>query len=196
MSFTELLELNSTSLNSVLGAHTAELTSGPDDNGKNLPFAMETQKREEWCWAAVSVSVARFYDNATEWRQCSLVSEELGVATCCENVAPQECNQPWYLENGLDRVGHFSQKIDASVSFADLMQEIDQERPVGCWVRWPDGTGHFVVVNGYAQDFSVAPTAEYVSIRDPRYGNADYPYLKFLTAYRKVGTWSLSYLTH
>jgi hypothetical protein len=163
--------------------------------GGALPFKMETQKSEEWCWAAVSVSVARFYDSASAWSQCSLVNAEFGLETCCSNGNGEGCNQPWYLENGLDRVGHLSSKVDSSLSFDDLSQEIDKNSPVGCWIAWPDGTGHFVVLDGYSQDFSVVPAAEYVSVRDPKYGNSDYPYLKFLVSYRKFGNWSLSYLT-
>jgi len=171
------------------------LGAAPEGTGKTLPFTMEMQRSEEWCWAAVAVSVARFYDSGSTWSQCSLVNAEFVVETCCSNGSAEECNQPWYLENGLTRAGHFSEKVDATLSLDDLCQEIDNDRPVGCWIAWPDGTGHFVILNGYARNFSTEPATEYISVRDPKYGNSDYLYLKFLVSYRKSGSWSLSYLT-
>jgi papain like cysteine protease AvrRpt2 len=165
-------------------------------SGKLLPFTMETQKREEWCWAAVSVSVARFYEQGSLWRQCSLVNEELGGGNCCQNPIPAECNQPWYLERGLERVLHLADHVQTPLSFDSVADEIDAERPVGCWIRWPDGTGHFVVLNGYSRDFASAPTKEYVSVRDSKYPSADYLFSKFQNSYRTHGTWRFSYLTH
>jgi hypothetical protein len=155
---------------------------------------MQTQTREEWCWAAVSVSVSRFYEAQSPWTQCRLVNSELGLTNCCSG-ASAACNQPWYLEFGLQRVKHLAVKLGSSVSFADVGSELEARRPLACWIRWPDGTGHFVVLNGYATDFGATPPAQWVSVQDPRYGHSDYPYLKFLTSYRKVGTWVFSYFT-
>lgn len=163
--------------------------------GRTVPFSMQPQKREEWCWAAVSVSVSRFYDAQSPWSQCRLVNAELQLTNCCSNGGTGACNQPWYLEYGLERVGNLSGKSEASLPFDEVGGELDGGRPLGCWIRWPDGTGHFVVLNGYATDFGATPPAEWVSVEDPRYGHSDYPYLKFLVSYRKVGSWTFSYFT-
>lgn len=168
----------------------AELTGA----GTTVPFPMQPQKREEWCWAAVSVSVLRFYEAQSTLSQCQLVNDELGLDNCCSG-ASDECNQPWYLEFGLERVGHLASKLESSASFEDVGGELDGRRPLGCWIQWPDGTGHFVVLNGYATDFGATPPAQWVSVQDPKYGHSDYPYLNFLVSYRKVGTWSFSYFT-
>jgi hypothetical protein len=85
--------------------------------------------------------------------------------------------------------------VDSPVSFADVGGELDGGRPLACWVRWPDGTGHFVVLNGHATDFGESPPAEWVSVEDPKYGHSDYPFRRFLVSYRKVGSWRLSYFT-
>src|SRR5688500_15920023 len=85
--------------------------------GRQLPFAMETQTRQEWCWAAVSVSVARFYKQNSPWSQCKLVNEELGLNNCCQTTIPSECNKPWYLEKGLAKVLHLAKHIQAPLSF-------------------------------------------------------------------------------
>jgi hypothetical protein len=163
--------------------------------GRTLKFTMQPQKREEWCWAAVSVSVSRFYDAQSPWSQCGLVNAELSLGDCCSGGGADACNQPWYLEYGLERVGHLSGKLESSISFADVGVELDARRPPACWVKWPDGTGHFVVLNGYATDFAATPPAEWVSVQDPKYGHSDYRYLKFLVSYRKVGGWTFSYFT-
>jgi hypothetical protein len=163
--------------------------------GKTLPFTMQTQKLENWCWAAVSVSVAKFYQGQSPWRQCLLVNDQLGLANCCPNGSPAECDQPWFLERGLDRVGHLARKEEASVAFQTVSDEIDNRRPLGCFIVWPQGPGHFVILNGYSTDFGANPPRAWVSVEDPKYGHSDYTYLKFLISYRKVGEWRFSYFT-
>lgn len=163
--------------------------------GKTFPFSMQTQVKEQWCWAAVSVSVAKFYDAQSQVTQCELVSEEFQPNNCCANPGSDACNQPWYLEFGLSRVKKLASKLESTIAFADVRSELEGERPIGCWIRWPDGTGHFVVLNGYATDFGSSPPAELVSVQDPKYGPSDYDYLKFAVSYRKTGTWMFTYFT-
>jgi len=166
-----------------------------DGAGKTIPFSMQPQAKLQWCWAAVSVSVSKFYDAQSQWTQCQLVSEEFQPNDCCSNTGSAACNVPWYLEFGLSRVGHLSNKLESTISFGDVGSELDGERPLCCLIVWPDGTGHFVVLNGYATDFGATPPAELVSVQDPKYGQSDYHFLKFLVSYRKVGTWTFTYFT-
>ena len=173
------------------GALDAEL----DGIGKTIPFSMLPQQKLQWCWAAVSVSVSKFYDAQSPWTQCRLVSEEFPPNDCCSNSGSSSCNVPWYLEFGLSRVGHLSNKLDSTISFADVGSELNNDRPLCCLIIWPDGTGHFVVLNGHATDFGAIPPAELVSVQDPKYGQSDYRYEQFAGSYRKVGTWTSTYFT-
>ncbi|HEX8456083.1 MAG TPA: hypothetical protein VF656_02080 [Pyrinomonadaceae bacterium] len=93
MSLPELFERTRVRLKLVVPHSVLEVLPGV---GITLPFVMQTQKREEWCWAAVSVSVAKFYNSQSPWRQCQLVNNQLGLANCCPSGGPAECDQPWF----------------------------------------------------------------------------------------------------
>jgi hypothetical protein len=59
-----------------------------------LKFTMQHQLQSEWCWAAVSVSVAHYYDARSPWTRCKMVNAQTGNTTCCENGGSDACNQP------------------------------------------------------------------------------------------------------
>src|SRR3954447_18371272 len=60
-------------------------------------FAMQPQEQTEWCWAAVSTSVAVFFGSGS-WTQCQVASGELHPIDCCGADASGGCNKPWYLD--------------------------------------------------------------------------------------------------
>ena len=50
-----------------------------------IPFTIQRQKVEFWCWAAVAASVSRHYTPASQWTQCLVANEVLGTGHCCLN---------------------------------------------------------------------------------------------------------------
>src|SRR4051794_4590811 len=88
----------------VLPPVVAALAAGPP--AYQLLFNMQPQQQNNWCWAAVSVSVALLQAALPAWQQCQVVSQELGNATCCTNGSSAVCDVPWYLDRALTRVGH------------------------------------------------------------------------------------------
>jgi len=52
---------------------------------------MQTQEMAEWCWAAVSVSVDKFFNPASSRTQCT-VAEDVLTRSCCGGEAA--CNEP------------------------------------------------------------------------------------------------------
>jgi hypothetical protein len=61
---------------------------------------IEKQEMSQWCWAAVSVSVDRFFDPATTNTQC-VVAEKVLNRTCCPNKV--DCNETAFLQVALKR---------------------------------------------------------------------------------------------
>ena len=60
-------------------------------------FQIEKQRKDKWCWAAVSVSVDHYFSPGSTTSQCQLAKEVLEdilktVLSCCSN--PDECNVP------------------------------------------------------------------------------------------------------
>lgn len=156
-----------------------------------LPFAMEPQQQTQWCWSALAVSVARYYEAATPWAQCTLAGAVLAVATCCQRGSAPECNRPFVLHVPLDTVGKLNVAFPTATPFENVLAEIGGERPVACRVGWYHGGGHFVVLYG----FDDPEGRQWVFVADPWWGTSIYPYAGFASAYRGAGRWTHTYLT-
>src|ERR1700682_5031054 len=62
-------------------------------------FIMQPQQESEWCWAAVSSSVERYFSPTSHQTQCMIARGVLGIAGCCGDATP--CNQPARLQDAL-----------------------------------------------------------------------------------------------
>lgn|SRR2546425_3447556 len=163
----------------------------PQALSRTLLFSEETQQQDQWCWAAVTVSISHFYDAASDWTQCTLVNAELSRSDCCWNGSTLSCNRPWTLERPLSRTNNLNWMDGSAAAFPDVVTEIDNHRPLGCRVGWSAGGGHFVVVHGYSD----GANGSWVSVADPFYGPSTYTYDVFCTSYRNSGQWTHSCYT-
>jgi len=159
-------------------------------SGSLQGFAVSTQLQSEWCWAAVSSSVANFY-GPTQWTQCGVASAELAPLNCCGGDASDGCNKPWYLDRALTRVGHFDRISASSAPFTGVQAEIGGNRPLGCRIAWAGGGAHFVALGGW---LIAADGSSYVNVCDPFYGPVQKKYDDFVSAYVSPGDgWTHSY---
>jgi hypothetical protein len=160
-----------------------------------IGFLIEAQLQDEWCWAAVSVMVAKYY-GTTRWSQCALAADELGL-DCCGADGPVKgnsgCDRPWFLDAPLARVGHFDRISWAAEAFASIQGEINASRPLCARIAWNGGSAHFVALTGWSVD---SAGTEFVDAYDPYYGFSQMSYNDFLTAYQSPGdSWTHSYFT-
>jgi hypothetical protein len=152
---------------------------------------MHPQQQSNWCWSAVGISVAQFF-NATSWpQQCVLASQELGQTCCPVGTNPAVCDVPWYLERALQRVGHLKNWANGSSPMATIQGEINGQRPLGARIGWNAGGGHFVALSGY----SSSPSGDFVTVEDPIYGQSTLLLSTFQTAYQGSGSWTHTYWT-
>jgi hypothetical protein len=94
------------------------------------------------------------------------------------------------LSEALRIVGHYAGQQEADV--AEACQQIDQQRPVGIFIRWSSSDGHFASICGYGETHS---GVEFV-VADPRYGNRSVLSTELLGGYyRGSGTWTDLYPT-
>jgi hypothetical protein len=159
---------------------------------QNVNFVMQHQEQNLWCWDAASVSVAKFYDPAAAWTQCSLANAELNRNDCCVpagQVSP--CNQGRWPDTALQRIGHFNQRLNNALTTAQLGVEIAKSAPVVVNIAWQGGGGHIAAVRGR----SLSGGVEHVSVADPWYGDSDVTYDAFRNRYQGLGTWTVSYKT-
>jgi hypothetical protein len=164
-------------------------------SGALAGFSMETQQQGEWCWAAVSVSVAKFY-GTTSWSQCDLAAKELDL-DCCGADGPVRgnggCNRGWHLDTPLTRVGHFDRWNSSSEAFADVQAEINSSRTLCARIAWNGGGAHYVALGGWSID---STGTEFVDAYDPYYGFSQTSYSDFLSSYQQPGdSWTDSYFT-
>jgi hypothetical protein len=155
-------------------------------------FSVQTQLQNQWCWAAVSTSVAVFF-GSTQWTQCSVATTQFPGLACCGADASGGCNQPWYLDRALIQVGHFGSLTVPNAAYAVVMTEINGGRPLCCRIQWAGGGAHFVALGGWSQ----APDGtDFVDVYDPYYGFVQTSYTDFCSSYRSPGdTWTHTYFT-
>jgi hypothetical protein len=162
-----------------------------ETDAKKLDFSMQRQEREHWCWAANASSVSKYFKRDSKWSQCAIATACLEGKKCCD--APGSCDRPYTLIHPLEKTGNLVSEKHDSDSWEDLQAQINNSRPVCCYIMWdndPDN-GHFVTVSGYDS------TTNDVIVNDPLYGPdpAPIPYHTFVTSYRGSGRWDYSHHT-
>jgi Papain-like cysteine protease AvrRpt2 len=152
-----------------------------------LDLRMEPQQQTNWCWAAVGVSIKKFYRPDSSLLQCELASMEFRE-DCCSN--PKAHDKPWFITNTLKRVGHYKDGEGGSyiVSMDEVQREIVNGRPIVCKVEWETGGEHYICIRGYIGD-------RYLRIEDPLHGTVLWPYDELKTHYLGNGTWTETYRT-
>jgi hypothetical protein len=153
---------------------------------------MQHQLNTNWCWAAVSVSVALLQSSSPAWQQCQVACQELGLPTCCGTPTPAACDATWYLEKALARVGHLNTWAAGFAGAGQIRTELANNLPVGCRIGWSAGGGHFVAVSGIAG----TAAGDDVTVDDPFYGRSVMPLATFQSNYRAAGSWTHTYYTN
>ena len=112
-------------------------------------FKMQTQHQRQWCWSAVATSTASFYNPKTAHTQCSVVNAILQLAICCcANSSDSQCDVPHRLDQALQHVGHLRLTTPGPANWAQLNDEIRNNRPVACQMSLIGGSAHFVAISG------------------------------------------------
>jgi len=159
---------------------------------RNLDFRMQRQMHSNWCWAAVSTSVALFYDPESKWTQCGVANRNLHRRNCCGNDG--KCNVTAHLKDALALVRHAERRPQAksigTIPLRRTQREIDAGRPIGARTQWRGGEGaHFLTIVGYHSEL------ELLTIADPLFGSSHWHYRAFSDDYRHSGEWKNSYYT-
>jgi hypothetical protein len=154
--------------------------------GKNMPFQMDRQEETQWCWAAVSVSVDRYFaDTSMNLTQCRLAENVLGPGSCSH---PENFNEPRRLQEGLRIVGNLREPpLRNPVSFKTIQREIAANRPVCARIAWDGGGAHFVVIDGCT---AFKSGFQQLHVADPDAGPSVVSYNELVSGYRYRGEWT------
>ena len=164
---------------------------GTTSTSPPIDFEVARQEQSNWCWAAVAVSVAHFFDDSSQWLQCSLVNAELRQSECCINGTSSTCNKPWYLDRALRRTENFHTWSSGRISASDLIDQLAQGAPVAVRIGWNGGGGHFVAIS----ECMGSQERRFVVVQDPWSGKSTCEYREFAENYKGSGRWTHTYLT-
>jgi len=158
-------------------------------------FTMQEQILDQWCWAAVAVSVANYIKPNSAPNQCDFAAQALGVAAgCCGNPAPAVCDQPYSLNQALNDLNRqAASPILGPLKFSQIRQAIDGGWPIPVRIVWEDnpGNAHFVVITGYYMSPRGVPLLQ---VDDPFYDRSIVEYETFVSSYKGSGSWERSYV--
>ena len=179
----------------------------PPPQPKLLNVTIQLQEQSNWCWAAVGSGIGGFYDH-TSYSQCWIVTavfkrldKERGThimdnVDCCDpNVNPSV--QPCNGESGADQAlntpnQHFGHNT-GSLTFSDVIGQIDLGQPFAAEISWARGGSHFVAITGYG--YFGDPAVECIYAQDPVYGSSWNWIAKFSSQYQGSGTWTSTTLS-
>ncbi|MEN2746754.1 papain-like cysteine protease family protein [Sphingomonas sp. T9W2] len=115
-----------------------------------VDFVVESQGHmTNWCWAAVTSSISRYYPAPPGKSQCEVARMEVGAqlhVDCC--VSPGACDVTWYLDLPLQHVGHFHARAGSWVQPAAVAAELQAHNPLPVRVEWRSGGSHFLAIYG------------------------------------------------
>lgn len=153
---------------------------------------MEPQELSRWCWAAIAVSMARFY-NTGRWRQSDVAGRVLGYDCSGYRENPnlqQQCNQNRTLDEALQVTECFSHWSPGKPAFERIMAELDSGRPLCIRIEWFKGSAHYVVIFGYHG------IRRELHIADSRYGVSQHSFDRFPLGYQTGGgVWTENFWT-
>lgn len=158
-----------------------------------IPFQVQSQEMDNWCWAAVTSSVVEYLDprQAGAWTQCAVASAEL-AKSCCVTPRPDPCDQTNTLDGPLNRVGHLRQSvISGYIGARAIATELDADLPVPIRVQWPSRGGHFLSIRGIKKVGDVTS----LHLTDPIFGFSTIDgNLLVHGGYQNNGSWSHTYV--
>jgi hypothetical protein len=158
-----------------------------------LPFDVEHQEMDNWCWAAVTASVTAYLvpQHRGRWTQCAVATAELS-RQCCSDPRPNSCDRTNTLDGPLSRVGHLRQPvISGYIRPQAIATELDADLPVPIRIQWPSRGGHFLAIRGIRKDGAVTS----LHLTDPIYGRTTIDgNLLIQGGYQNSGSWSHTYV--
>jgi hypothetical protein len=175
-----------------------------------LPFYLEEQEMSNWCWAATSLSVAKYYNASYQDTQCQLVTKAFQDPlasrfypgdgpkkpltqdqSCCKDSSLG--NYTYYITAVSEKLNLLESWSKSVITLAQILEKLMGGQPIIVRIGWDGGGGHFVVLSGQYSDKSAeGVTQDWVVINDPWSGMSFMRMVgdSFSTKYQGSGTWT------
>jgi Papain-like cysteine protease AvrRpt2 len=152
-------------------------------------FVAEKQELSNWCWAAVTLSLLKYYGHTTFSSQRELVQFIIDKKYCCNGRGCGVCNRPWYIGEVLHKVGILGQSIPSPITQSELDAALKHRNPVVMVVKWDSiATGHTLIIGHKVDDHYVV-----WDTRTPSFYKL--PYAELLVNTKQRFRWVNTFLT-
>lgn len=154
-----------------------------------ISFRLEQQQYANWCWAAVIISLLKYYKHPD-----SGISQDRLVTQTIERKGANYnsyFDSPNVIDAVMSEYGILNTKINGQVRFDDIATQIEKGLPVVARIQWQEGGGHFIVITGCSNN-SNSPT---IQVQDPMHGPIEVSFQEFSGSYRSSGHWSHTFFT-
>jgi hypothetical protein len=149
-----------------LAAFPAQCWSTTSEPAGVLGVALHPQETGMWCWAASAQMVMHYL--GTNVPQCVQANNRFGRRDCCSitrcpnPISGHPCvtgGWPEFFKYGF----RYATTSNIYLTWQQIRNEIDHNRPFCFSWHWPGGGGHMMVVSGYTTIRGV----NYVRVLDP-----------------------------
>ncbi|MBK7601184.1 MAG: hypothetical protein IPJ07_22715 [Acidobacteria bacterium] len=169
-----------------------------------MRFELEQQRKENWCWAAVTASITNYLNDEKSISQCEVVNHCFGMhlaagkaPDCCKNEDSKKCDLPFSLTDALEAMGMRVSRSNYPLSLDELKEQIVSGLPIAVRIGWSgvDGGAHFIVITAVGPDHPDGDDSTWIRVADPYEKAASYiPFGKLRDNYRGDGRWTHTYL--
>jgi hypothetical protein len=151
-------------------------------------FPIQKQDQSEWCWAAVALSIEKYFNSKATLTQREIAQKVLETKSSATDYSNDVVawNVPAKLSDALRVIGRLRGNPAGRVRFEEISQEIDARRPVCARIEWQGEGSHFVVITGYEV---LRSGARHVAVADPQYPGSMMDFEEFQDSYHGDGKW-------
>jgi hypothetical protein len=152
-----------------------------------LNYQTQIQLLDDWCWAAVTSSVAMRYNNGSPWTQGALAGALLdGSCSVIDQTnagnAPTVCHKQFDLQTALTQTKNFAWALPRPLTLNEVIDQINHGFPICCQIYWQAyKQSHYVTIYGY--------NGGDVVIGDPDSGACSLDHTAMVTSGYRTGQW-------
>jgi Papain-like cysteine protease AvrRpt2 len=164
-----------------------------------MRFDLQPQKKDNWCWAAVTASLINFFADGDPMQQEQVVRNCLDP----DEVREKGDDLTLVLPKALDEMGLRSMRCNYPISLDEIRKQVQLGLPVAIRIEWKGGGGHFVVITGVLPQHPKGDGHTWLRVADPKLTDEKkeltvplYITYRALTSkrYRTNGEWTHTYL--
>jgi len=164
-----------------------------------MRFDLQPQEKTNWCWAAVTASLNKFFANGYPIRQDQVVND---CREDLEDIEVKGDNQTLVITKALDTMDLRSMRCYYAISLDEIRRQMQLGLPVPIHIEWKGGGGHYVVITGVGPPHPKGDSHTWLRVADPNVTDEArettvpryITYNALKTRYRGNGEWTHTYL--